>query len=295
MNILMSSSRSVFLSLMILITHNFDAMAQNDQPLGIQAQITIRQTLEALKWSTEKINDFFEYYNEVFDEGAEETRAWLAPQCRSNRTRDIPAREWDAFGHCWFGCRLRQRCSLELTGKACDFLGTGREVYRELQDVTGFEAHDSFWQDIKNQDVGEDLALASRNTSQSCTNLCALAAQRGELDLSAPDDRDWLNCRTGALLQRGCISLDDIATRSKKTAKQQPSGGLVGFGQVLSGTVEEATCAVAMATHKRLLTGNPAGRQTWEELRRACKVKDDETICAEELELLERNGQCCQP
>ena len=85
----------------------------------------------------------------------------------------VPNNFNDAFGHCWISCAL-SRC----VGTAvAATLGTGREVYRELDQ----DPHDSLHQDLANQSHGRSLV----DEEGTCFELCERAFQNDQLDLSA--------------------------------------------------------------------------------------------------------------
>lgn len=112
-----------------------------------------------------------------------DTNKWRAAQCDNRDV--IPSNEFDAFGHCWIGCRATQ-----LAGPDCALnLGTLREYQREYLD---WELHDSFSQDIANQGIGR--ALAAARPEGSCYDMCASAYT--SFDLTAPERR-FFDCETG--------------------------------------------------------------------------------------------------
>ncbi|UCC83773.1 MAG: VWD domain-containing protein [Gemmatimonadota bacterium] len=126
---------------------------------------------------------------DVYEEGRQATRGWIAEQCKPEGVNTLPSNYFDAFGHCWYGCKAARIC-----GGRCGNPGIWYEIGRELG-VTGGDEHDSFWQDWRNQNVG-----ASRRTREgSCYGVCAHAMEVGGLDLTAPK-RKWLDCETGDLL-----------------------------------------------------------------------------------------------
>ena len=131
-----------------------------------------------------------------------ETHEWMEGQCQANANPDgslppLRSNDYDAFGHCWIGCRVTQ-----VAGPGCAFqLGAGREITREAEDVLarwgidifGIGPHDSFWQDTTNQEVGRELA--AENDGASCSSLCGGAFDNNQLDLSAPT-RTLSDCET---------------------------------------------------------------------------------------------------
>lgn len=112
---------------------------------------------------------------------------WIPHACGRSASGILHSREWDAFGHCWIACEGSRQCGRGPTAVA----GTGREIYREIQDTFGFSPHDSFSQDINNQSLGRELSF----TAGTCFSLCDNAHTSGSMDLSAPI-RVCANCAT---------------------------------------------------------------------------------------------------
>jgi len=120
------------------------------------------------------------------------THRFLNDQCDADNAGgdgQIDSRDYDAFGHCWYGCEATKRFGWDETYIA----GTGRELYRELQSIFGFSGHDSFSQDINNQEHGRREAL--NNPYADCYDRCRILYNFGALDLSAPG-RIYYSCAT---------------------------------------------------------------------------------------------------
>jgi hypothetical protein len=131
------------------------------------------------------INDNLAQFNGDMSRATEE---WLDRECAKG-VKFVPSNYWDAFGHCWAGCRASELCNRE-----CLNPGIVREVDREFEDFIGTADHDSFWQDWFNQEVG--LATESEyGDAFSCGDICGAALENRLLDLSAPQ-RIWKNCQS---------------------------------------------------------------------------------------------------
>lgn len=105
-------------------------------------------------------------------------RLWYYNQTHA----DVPSNVWDAYGHCFAGCCAKKRCG----GTAAYLAGRSREYYREYIDS---EPHDSYTQDVNNQELGRDLA---NDENVDCTTACQNEAlPGGRLDVSAPRATFW--------------------------------------------------------------------------------------------------------
>ncbi|NOW93890.1 DUF4157 domain-containing protein [Mucilaginibacter sp. SG564] len=92
---------------------------------------------------------------------------------------DVPNNVWDAYGHCYAACCAKKRCG----GTAAYLAGRGREFYRQYLDS---EPHDSYTQDVNNQELGRSLAKDEyADCSEACQN------QAAKLDLTAPKASFW--------------------------------------------------------------------------------------------------------
>lgn len=132
------------------------------------------------------IND---HMDEFEDDMGHATGRWLTRECAQDDVTTVPSNYWDAFGHCWAGCRAAELCDNE-----CLNPGLAREVYREGEDIFGVADHDSFWQDWFNQEVG--FAARDRfSATESCEDICTDLLETGYLDLSAPM-RVWADCES---------------------------------------------------------------------------------------------------
>ena len=95
--------------------------------------------------------------------------------------RPVPSNAWDAFGHCYAACCTTQRC-----GSTTSYIaGRSREFVREHLDP---EPHDSYSQDVKNQELGRVFGGSS---AVDCGSACQNAALGGMLDLTAPVSTLW--------------------------------------------------------------------------------------------------------
>ncbi|MDP9075940.1 MAG: DUF4157 domain-containing protein [Bacteroidota bacterium] len=93
----------------------------------------------------------------------------------------VPSNVWDAYGHCFAGCCSKKRCG----GVTAYIAGRSREFYREYLDS---DPHDSYTQDVNNQEKGRDLA---NDPNVDCTVACQNEALAGHLDFSAPQAGFW--------------------------------------------------------------------------------------------------------
>jgi len=134
-------------------------------------------------------------YEEFTEDNQQATLDWLRRECGREGVTVVPTNYEDAYGHCWAGCRAQELCGF------CLNPGVYYEVAREAG--YGGDEHDSFWQDLRNQEIGSRGAL----TDQSCADYCNDKIESGGLDLSAPQ-RKWRNC--------GSLDLED----------ERPHGGM---------------------------------------------------------------------
>ncbi len=110
--------------------------------------------------------------------GSITSERWIPNACARSASGILHSREWDAFGHCWVACEGSRQCGETPT----EYAGTGREIYREIEDAFGGNPHDSLLQDLNNQALGRELSF----TAGTCFSLCDHAHTSGSLDLSAP-------------------------------------------------------------------------------------------------------------
>ncbi|SDP92475.1 protein of unknown function [Mucilaginibacter sp. OK268] len=95
---------------------------------------------------------------------------------------DVSNNVWDAYGHCYAACCAKKRCG----GTAAYMAGRGREYGREIERKIGRAPHDSYTQDVNNQELGRSLAKDEYvDCSEACQN------QVGKLDLTAPKATFW--------------------------------------------------------------------------------------------------------
>jgi len=129
-----------------------------------------------------------EYLEDLYDDGNAATGDFVRGECENWNI--VPNNEFDAFGHCWYGCEGTRRLGEPQTW----FLGTLREDVREFERKLGIDDHDSYAQDVANQGRGRSMA----DEEGSCLDLCTDAAHQGLLDFSAPE-RAYFDCETGEM------------------------------------------------------------------------------------------------
>ncbi len=120
-------------------------------------------------------------YTEFERQNKQATLDWLNRECGREGVTVVPTNHEDAYGHCWAGCRAQELCGF------CMNPGVYYEVAREAG--WGGDEHDSFWQDLRNQEIGSRGPV----TEQSCVDYCNDKMESGGLDLSAPQRR-WRLC-----------------------------------------------------------------------------------------------------
>ena len=117
----------------------------------------------------------------------ENTRDVFLPWYYANSgDKPVPARVWDAFGHCWIGCAGTKKCGATATAIA----GKSREFYREF---IGGGPHNSYQQDTKNQTLGRGFGDRELDCLVACRD--ASVASSGGLDLGAPEAEYWTPTR----------------------------------------------------------------------------------------------------
>jgi hypothetical protein len=131
-----------------------------------------------------------EEYDAFLRDALEATNDWRDRECAREGVTVVPSNHLDAFGHCWSGCQVNEVCS-----GACGNPG----IFYEIARSAGWRGeHDSFWEDTRNQEIGNRGAF----TDQSCVDYCTDKIESGGLDLTAPRRR-WYDCESGTLLDVG--------------------------------------------------------------------------------------------
>jgi hypothetical protein len=91
---------------------------------------------------------------------------------------------WDAFGHCYMGCRAARDCGV---GAAA----VSSEVHEALREYTPYGGpHDSYAQDRANERIGRGFGTSGQNCYSACRD-AALGIGPPVLDLSAPKATTW--------------------------------------------------------------------------------------------------------
>lgn len=116
------------------------------------------------------------YGSEEDSSGTGGFKRWYYEQ---NNLVEIPSNVWDAMGHFHVACEGTQTFGSDLT----KIMGTSREYGREFLRVIGDQDHDSFKQDMRNQELGR---AAGEKPGVDCIRATQDAAMDGTLDFSAP-------------------------------------------------------------------------------------------------------------
>ncbi len=121
---------------------------------------------------------------ELNDDMERATSRYLRVACQdgnhltsASNVKYIPEDRADAFGHCWIACQGTKNCGEQGTA----FLGIGREYFREAMAyiTLGLWGHNSFTEDVHNQDVGR--ALAINDPDADTFDQCYQAITNGDL------------------------------------------------------------------------------------------------------------------
>lgn len=113
---------------------------------------------------------------ELYEGMCEATNRWRRRFLLNDSSVDhLESRDWDAFGHCWMGCECTRRYGVIEAA----ILSTIYEIMRE----GGYHGqHDSFSQDVSNENRGRQLAFCSGSPSY----LADWSFRTSQLDLTAP-------------------------------------------------------------------------------------------------------------